>query len=125
VVLSLLLLGVGFFPNVVFCVGDDGHQAVELASLACCHPGVSRGSDCTGSEHCASRCKDVQLTAEAMLSKAGDDDVAADGIAKTPATFISTVTPSMSLSEAISFQIRAAAFHSPTPRERHTTVQLC
>lgn len=123
---AIFLLAVGIFPNIVFCVGDNGHRALEFVSQACCHPTASGSADCTGpGDHCSSKCSDVRLGAEAMLSKTGEQDVAHDGIAKVSAAAALLPSPLALSIRTISAGVQANGHSLPAPRERHTTVQLC
>lgn len=125
--LTLLVLGAGFLPDVVLCVGENGHRAFEMAAQACCHPHKSSEADCASSEnHCSPDCNDLQLAVDAMLSKGSASDLVAD-FAMTSAD--AALLPAASLytceQNRVSSWAQSAPSFNSTPRERHTTVQLC
>ena len=122
--LAGLLLVTGIFPGGVFCVGDDGHQALELISDGCCHPGVIDADYEAESDHCSSSCRDTAMVGEALLAKAGDTEFDIESSASPG------ILPAALRSEARRFSryvlSENTGQHVPiTPRERHTTVHLC
>jgi hypothetical protein len=116
-----LLLGVGVFPDVVFCSGENGHRAFELTTRDCCHAG-SADDDCQ-QNHCASNCKDIRFSADAMLSGAGCHESARQASVHAPMLGVGFALTSAL--PVVSFRATRVAPHVPAPRQRHTTVQLC
>jgi len=124
---TLLITLAGLFPNVVFCVGENGHHAFEFTAQVCCHPQASTDAGCTSPDrHCSSNCRDLQLVAAALLSKSSSQDLTADS-----ATTVLSIAmlPADSFVRWPSTGVRVRQQPTPflvvTPRERHTTVQLC
>jgi hypothetical protein len=111
-------------PDVVFCSGDDGHRAFELATRACCHDGFLGDDGCASQEdHCATNCSDLRFSADEMLSKSSQHELARNGFAQPLLAGVSLLPASSPA--ATSFQARRFTPYEPAPRQRHTTVQLC
>jgi hypothetical protein len=118
-----LVLSAGVLPDVVFCSGDDGHRAFELASRACCHADSVGDDDCESREdHCTTNCSDLRFSADEMLSKSSHHELTHDGFAKPLLVDVSVLPACVTAS---SFQARHLTPGDPAPRQRHTTVQLC
>jgi hypothetical protein len=60
-VLSALTLIVLCLPRVVFCIGTDGHVAIEPDGALCCHPAGSDSDLLTRDMGCAPGCTDTPL----------------------------------------------------------------
>jgi hypothetical protein len=124
--LFLLLSGIGFSPNVVFCVGDGGHRALELFSWECC-PSSSGDSDSAAPNgHCAAECTDVPIVSSVILNSHGND-LRRDGVKRifvAPAV-LQAVRAGVPQAETVSRLDFGRPPSLPAPRQRHTTVQIC
>lgn len=119
-----LVLSAGVLPDVVFCSGDDGHRAFELATRACCHADLVGVDDCESREgHCTTNCSDLRFSAHEMLSKSSHQELTQDGFAQSLLIDVSLL-PAYAPASA-SFETRHVTPYGPAPRQRHTTVQLC
>lgn len=124
---AVVVLGGGFFPEAVFCVGDNGHRAFELTPQACCSPHADVAMGLASSPHgcAAAGCTDFKLAAERMLSKSSDSDLAAGmAAANSILALMQTVVPAIEQTSLRIWDVKVPSFTAP-PRVRHTTVQVC
>lgn len=123
----LLLLAMGFSPEVVLCVGNAGHRAIELVGRDCCPSKSSANLGLVGvSDRCTSKCTDIRLLPNAAVSKSGGDNLTGDHSTQSSAIVPASMA---SLTESAAAPVSpyrvAYRLSFPPPRERHTTVQLC
>lgn len=122
-----LLLSVGSSPEVVLCIGDNGHRALEILNGDCCHPRSAQEHGCASADdHCASECSDLRLAAGAMVATSSGEGRSRVAFAQMSAATSATVTPVPARwVPPVGNGWLGVAVGAPVPRERHSTVQLC
>jgi len=122
-----LLVGMSVFPDLVLCVGDNGHRSFEIVSEACCHTGGAGDSGCRAlDDHCSATCSDVRLGAATVLAESSGGGIAADDIASVCTVALPPAASRHgSLIGASVSQTGSHTHFLPVPRDRHSTVQLC
>jgi|GEM_PF-6901203 len=122
-----LLVGMCVFPDLVLCVGDNGHRAFEIVADTGCRTGSASHSGCSAlDDHCSATCSDVRLGTATVLAESSHIDITGDDIAKICAVALASVAPQRdSLPSAGNSRGGAARLGRPVPRDRHNTVQLC
>jgi len=122
-----LLVGMSVFPDLVLCVGDNGHRSFEIVSDACYHTGGASNSGCRAfDDHCSATCSDVRLGAATVLAESSGVGIAADDIAKVCSVALPSATSRRGSSIGVSASRTGSHTHYlPVPRDRHSTVQLC
>ncbi len=125
--LFALVLSLGLLPEVVLCVGDNGHRAFEFPGQDCCHTEAGGDADCPSpDDHCSSTCSDLRLSPDAIKSKQEVlESFTADFAKSSPALPASLSSASVARLASTAFPQRRGRSFSATPRECRTTVHLC
>jgi hypothetical protein len=121
VVLSALALTVLYLPRVVFCIGTNGHIAIEPIGALCCHPVGSDADLLTRDTRCAPECTDTPLGISLATRTPDRQDLV------TPLAVVAAGT----LSHLSRGWCHTGAFHRVSirtiapPRSLRTTINLC
>lgn len=116
----LLLLSV-FAPMTVLCIGSRGHLAIEAALAHCCDSEDSHSKPSLSEGGCTENCTDTTLG----ISLPCRNPEAASPQTPLSALAGATLNP---LPPPVALRVLAAGSTLPiatTPRDRHTTIQLC
>jgi hypothetical protein len=122
--LAVSSVTLGLSARLALCVGAQ-HSAIELIDASCCHPPPNGYTSVTAEAmpgDCPSECRDTPLGLGAALTSPSAADHAAISVPGLPSALFSRASaPLDALRQAPACMPPPAL----SPRQRHTTVNLC
>jgi len=119
--LSALTLAIMCLPRAVFCIGTDGHVAIEPVGALCCHPPASTADSLTRDPRCAPGCMDTPLGISLAFRTPDRQDVLAPLAVAAAAAVVH-----LDADWANAGTVQRVSFRAiDPPRSLRTTINLC